>query len=39
MERMVLESEESVDWADAQLNLVKMVELQNYLAQQIGESK
>ena len=39
MERMVVESEESVDWAEAQLDLVKMVGLENYLAQQIGEAK
>ena len=37
MERMVVESEESVDWAEAQLDLVKMVGLENYLSQQIGE--
>lgn len=39
MERMVVESEESVDWAEAQLELIKMVGLENYLAQQIGEAK
>jgi len=39
MERMVVESEESVDWAEAQLDLIKMVGLENYLAQQIGEPK
>jgi len=39
MERMVVESEESVDWAEAQLDLVKMVGLENYLTQQIGEAK
>ena len=39
MERMVVESEESVDWAEAQLDLIKMVGLENYLAQQIGETK
>lgn len=39
MERMVVESEESVDWAEAQLDLIKMVGLENYLAQQIGEAK
>jgi bacterioferritin len=39
MERMVVESEESVDWAEAQLDLIKMVGLENYLTQQIGEAK
>ena len=37
MERMVVESEDSVDWAEAQLDLIKMTGLENYLAQQIGE--
>lgn len=36
MERMVVESEHSVDWAEEQLDLVKMVGLENYLAQQMG---
>jgi bacterioferritin len=39
MERMVVESEESVGWAEAQLDLIKMVGLENYLTQQIGEAK
>lgn len=38
MERMVVESEESVDWAEAQLDLIKMMGIENYLAQQIGDS-
>ena len=37
MERMVVESEESVDWAEAQLDLIKMVGFKNYLTQQMGE--
>lgn len=37
MERMVVESEDSVDWAEAQLDLIKLAGLENYLAQQIGE--
>jgi len=37
MERMIVESEESVDWCEAQLELVQQVGLENYLAQQIGE--
>ena len=36
MERMVVESEESIDWAEAQLDLIKMVGMENYLAQQIS---
>ena len=37
MERMVVESEESVDWAEAQLDLIKMVGMENYLAQQMNK--
>lgn len=39
MERMVVESEESIDWAEAQLDLIRMTGLENYLAQQIGEAE
>lgn len=39
MERMVVESEESIDWAEAQLDLIKMVGIENYLAQQVGEDE
>lgn len=39
MERMVVESEESVDWAEAQLDLIKMVGVENYLSQQIEQPK
>jgi bacterioferritin len=39
MERMVVESEESVDWAEAQLDLIGRVGLENYLTNQIGEPK
>ena len=35
MDRMVVESEQSIDWAEAQLDLIKMVGLENYLAQQM----
>ena len=35
MERMVVESEESIDWAEAQLDLIKMMGLENYLSQQM----
>lgn len=38
MERMVVESEESVDWAEGQLELIRMTGLERYLAQQIGEA-
>jgi bacterioferritin len=39
MERMVVESEESVDWAEAQLDLIKMTGLENYLAQQMHKAE
>ena len=39
MERMVVESEESIDWAEAQLDLIKMAGLENYLAQRMGDVK
>ena len=35
MERMVVESEQSIDWAEAQLDLIKMVGIENYLSQQM----
>ena len=35
MERMVVESEESIDWAEAQLDLIRMMGLENYLSQQM----
>jgi len=38
MERMVVESEESIDWAEAQFDLIRMMGREQYLAQQIGES-
>jgi len=37
MERMVVESESSIDWGEAQLELTRLTGLENYLAQQIGE--
>ena len=37
MERMVVESEESIDWAEAQIDLIKMAGLENYLAQKMGD--
>jgi bacterioferritin len=39
MERMVVESEESIDWGEAQLDLIRMTGIENYLAQQIGEGE
>ena len=38
MERILVESEESVDWLEAQLHLIDTVGIQNYLAMQMGES-
>jgi len=38
MERMVVESEQSIDWAEAQLDLIKMVGIENYLSQQMGDA-
>jgi len=39
MERMVVESEHSIDWAEAQLDLIKFAGIENYLAQKIGEGE
>ena len=36
MEEMVVESEQSIDWCEAQLELIEKVGLQNYLAQRMG---
>lgn len=38
MERMVVESEESIDWCESQLDLIRMVGLERYLSQQFGEA-
>ena len=38
MERMVVESEDSIDWAEAQLDLIKMVGVEKYLAQKIHKT-
>lgn len=38
MERMVVESEESVDWCETQFELIEMVGLERYLAQQLGDA-
>lgn len=37
MERMVVESEHSIDWAETQLDLVERIGIDHYLAQQLGE--
>ena len=37
MERMVVESEESIDWCEAQLHLIQQVGIENYLAQRMGD--
>lgn len=39
MERMVVESEHSIDWAEAQIDLIRLTGMENYLAQQIGEAE
>ncbi len=36
MERMIVESEESIDWCEAQLHLIEHVGIENYLAQRMG---
>ena len=36
MERMVVESEESIDWAESQFDLIRLTGLENYLSQQMG---
>ncbi|HRQ90876.1 MAG TPA: bacterioferritin [Bacteroidia bacterium] len=38
MERMVVESENSIDWAETQLDLIDRIGIERYLAQHIGES-
>jgi bacterioferritin len=37
MERMVVESEKSIDWCEAQLDLIDKAGIQNYLAQRMGD--
>lgn len=39
MTQLLVETEESIDWAEAQLDLIKMVGIQQYLAQRMGEVK
>lgn len=37
IERILVESEESVDWLESQQHLIKTVGIENYLAMQMGE--
>lgn len=39
MEKILVESEESIDWLEAQFDLIKAVGLQNYLSEQMGEDE
>jgi bacterioferritin len=39
MEQIVRESEDSVDWLEAQLDLIDKLGIQNYLLSQIGEDE
>ena len=39
VEPILVESEEHVDWLETQLSLIDAVGLQNYLTEQMGESK
>ncbi|WP_010588093.1 bacterioferritin [Schlesneria paludicola] len=39
LEGILVESEEHVDWLEAQLDLISKLGIQNYLAQQLGEDK
>jgi bacterioferritin len=38
MDKILVQSEESVDWAEAQLHRIEKVGIENYLAQQMGET-
>jgi bacterioferritin len=37
MEQIIRESEDSVDWLEAQLDLINKLGIQNYLVTQVGE--
>ncbi len=39
LEKILVESEEHVDWLETQLDLIRQVGLQNYLQSQIGEEE
>ena len=37
MEQIIRESEDSVDWLEAQLDLITKIGIENYLLSQMGE--
>jgi bacterioferritin len=39
LEKILVESEEHVDWLETQLDLIQQVGLQNYLQSQMGEEE
>jgi bacterioferritin len=39
LEHILEESEEHVDWLESQLNVIKEVGIQNYLAEQVGQEE
>jgi bacterioferritin len=39
MEKILVQSEESVDWLEAQLNLIQVMGLENYLTTQVGDEE
>ena len=39
MERILVDSEEHVDWLEAQLELIEMIGIENYLVTQVGEEE
>jgi bacterioferritin len=39
MERILVETEESVDWLESQFDLIERVGIENYLSEQIGEAE
>ncbi|TWT51869.1 Bacterioferritin [Thalassoglobus neptunius] len=39
MEKIIRETEESVDWLEAQLDLIDKLGMENYMLSQMGESK
>jgi bacterioferritin len=39
MEQIIRESEDSIDWLEAQLDLISKIGIENYMLSQIGEDK
>jgi bacterioferritin len=39
MEKIIRESEESIDWLEAQLDLIEKLGIQNYMLSQVGEGE